>query len=202
MDTKLKLTAKQLLQIIKLAKDNDNLDIDLLTRAMGLVAEDNDHVPSKLIKHAETSFRDRVHSVRLQDLPAYLKVFRYEMKLTTGDITVVDGNAWSQYERGVKQPQANTLNRIEKYCNIEIVRVSRVKTINADGFGKRLEEQIKKNGLTKSGLADIVDTSPSNIRNYIVKEQEPNRNSDLMDKFSKVFDVSICYLVTGTNEWL
>ena len=46
MNTRLKLTSGQLLQIIRLAKDNDNLDIDLLTRAMGLVVKETTETPN------------------------------------------------------------------------------------------------------------------------------------------------------------
>lgn len=150
---------------------------------------------------SERTFQDKRHEVRFQDLPMYLKVFRYEMKLKMEDIEPFNGTDWSKYERGKAEPREKTIKRIEDYCNIEIIYESRVKTLSDEGFDERLKELILSSYPSIAKFARVVGMKQATMSNYITAGYYPSPNTGTMNKMADALNVSICYLLTGENDW-
>lgn len=65
-------------------------------------------------------------------------------------------------------------------------------------FGERLMQLRKEKGFTRESFADYLEISKFTLRNYEMGTSEPN--SALLRKLSKIFDVSIDYLLCATDE--
>lgn len=65
-------------------------------------------------------------------------------------------------------------------------------------FGERLMKLRKEKGFTRESFADYLEISKFTLRNYEMGTSEPN--SGLLRKLSKIFDVSIDYLLCATDE--
>ena len=155
-------------------------------------------------EEAETdnkSFKDTFHKVRIQDLPAYLKIFRYEEILKTSDVMVVAQTQWAKYERGEAEPSSGTVKKLEDFCNIEVVYETGMKTIRIHGFGDRLRDELINKRIRQSELAEKIGVKQVNISNYTNQGNYPLANTGVLNKIAKELDESICYLLTGTREW-
>lgn len=65
-------------------------------------------------------------------------------------------------------------------------------------FGERLTELRKEKGFTRESFADYLELSKYTLRNYEIGTTEPN--SGFLKRLSKIFDVSIDYLLCATDE--
>lgn len=153
------------------------------------------------IPEERKSFKETYHEVRIQDLPAYLKIFRYEEKLKTSDIEVVSQTQWASYERGDVEPNIKTIKILEDFANFKLVDESGVKTIRIHDFGERLEKVANEKGFTLSEIGKKIGSARANIYNYKRVNHYPLANKGTMNEIAELLDESICYLLTGTREW-
>lgn len=65
-------------------------------------------------------------------------------------------------------------------------------------YGDRLAQLRKDRDMLQSDLAAILDVSPSAIGSYERSERQPNY--ELLTKYSKLFNVSIDYLLCNSDE--
>lgn len=65
-------------------------------------------------------------------------------------------------------------------------------------FGSRLREQRNKKKLTQEQLGDLFKISESAVGMYERDQREPP--FDLLEKFAEFFEVSIDYLISGTEK--
>ena len=147
------------------------------------------------------SFKETFHEVRIQDLPAYLKLFRYYEKKQAGEIGDISPAMWASYERGKNKPNRSTIERIEKATNIKIINDASFTTINFSGFGERLGDLMHERRMTRSNLAKKVGITHSAVTSYIDKGIFPLAHRGVMNDIADALGVSICYLLTGTKEW-
>ena len=66
-------------------------------------------------------------------------------------------------------------------------------------YGERLLNARKSKGMTRNDLAQLCGISSKTIQYYEMGKITPNR-IDVSQKFAEVLDISVNYLINGSNE--